>query len=153
MGHRISILAALAMGAVIGSACTSMMGQAASPAAEAAAEAPAYMLVIGKVNDRAAFGQGYAAKLPPLYEKFGGGYLAVGSAKTVLEGEVGFESYVLARWPSQQAALDFWNSPEYDELRSARIDNGWGEFDVVLLPGLPAPATEAPMVRETASDN
>jgi uncharacterized protein (DUF1330 family) len=152
MARQISTLVALALGAVMGAACTSLMGQAHKPAAQAPAPAPAYMLVIGKVHDRAAFGEGYAAKLPPLYERFGGGYLAIGSAKTMLEGEVGFESYVLARWPSEEAALAFWNSPEYDELRRARIDNGWGDFDVVLLPGLPDVSGVAPMVADPAGN-
>lgn len=150
MAKGLSTLITLGIGAMLGAACSGLMGQASAPEAQRPPEAPAYMLVIGKVNDRAAFGQGYAAKLPPLYERFGGQYLAIGSAKTVLEGEIGFESYVLAQWPSEQAALDFWNSAEYDALRRARIDNGWGEFDVVLLPGLPTPSVEAPLVRETA---
>jgi len=143
-----STLIALGIGTVLGAACTSLMGQGGAPEAQTPPSAPAYMLVIGKVNESEAFGSGYAAKLPRLYERFGGGYLAIGSRKTVLEGEIGFESYVLAKWPSEEAALAFWNSPEYDELRRARIDNGWGDFDVVLLPGLPAPATVAPMVRD-----
>ncbi|NRA28632.1 MAG: DUF1330 domain-containing protein [Parvularculaceae bacterium] len=112
----------------------------------ASVERPAYMLVLGKVNDRAAFGQGYAAKLPPLYDEFGGSYLAIGRGVTVLEGDYAPESFVVGQWPSKAKALEFWNSDGYDVLRRARIDNNWGDFDVLLVEGLPAPATAAPAI-------
>lgn len=101
---------------------------------------PAYMLVLGKVSDRERFMSGYVAKLPPLYERFGGRYLAVGRGIEVLEGEYGPESYVIGEWPSMEAAKAFWTSAEYEELRRARIDGGWGDFDVLLIEGLPMPA-------------
>lgn len=100
-------------------------------------EAPAYMLVLGEVLDGKAFGEGYVSKLPPLYEKFGGHYIALGGGVEVLEGEYAPPSYVIGKWPSMDAARAFWNSPEYDELKQARIDGGWGDFDVLLVKGLP----------------
>ena len=36
-----------------------------------------------------------------------------------------------------QAVKDFWADPEYEKLRTARLENGWSEFDVYLLEGLP----------------
>ncbi|MEM9839260.1 MAG: DUF1330 domain-containing protein [Pseudomonadota bacterium] len=111
-------------------------------------ERPAYMLVLGEVHDRAAFGQGYAAKLPPLYDRFGGAYIGIGGGVEVLEGDYAPESFVIGKWPSKSAALAFWNSPEYDELRRARIDNEWGTFDVLLVEGLPAPVQAAPGVSD-----
>ncbi|MEM9235052.1 MAG: DUF1330 domain-containing protein, partial [Pseudomonadota bacterium] len=106
-------------------------------------EAPAYMLVLGEVFDREAFMQGYASRLGPLYDRFGGEYTAIGGGVDVLEGDYDPPSYVIGKWKSREAALAFWNSPEYDELRRARIDNNWGEFDVILVQGLPeAPTAE-----------
>ncbi|MEM9178168.1 MAG: DUF1330 domain-containing protein [Pseudomonadota bacterium] len=100
---------------------------------------PAYMIVLGEVFDRPAFMEGYAEKLPPLYEQFGGHYVAIGGGPgiEVLEGDYAPPSYVLSKWPNAQAARDFWSSEGYDELRRARIDNAWGEFDVLLIQGLP----------------
>ena len=60
------------------------------------------------------------------------------------EGAPGFESVVIARWPSEAAARAFWTSPEYVDLIRARTDNNWGEFTVVLVPALPAQAAAAP---------
>lgn len=120
------------------------MGLPPSPGAGQAdatelAEPPAFMIVLGEVFDRPAFMEGYAAKLPPVYDKFGGHYIAIGGGPgiEVLEGDYRPPSYVVSKWPNAQAARDFWASPEYDVLRRARIDNGWGEFDVLLVQGLP----------------
>lgn len=106
---------------------------------EPSSDAPAYLVVLGEVFDRKAFMDGYASKLAPLYEEYGGVYLALGGGPGIdtLEGEYAPPSYVISRWPNAQAARRFWNSDGYDELRRARIDNGWGEFDVLLIQGLP----------------
>ena len=134
-------------GAVLGlsggvgiAACVGLEPQTAS-SQQAAAEAPAYMIVLGEVFDRPAFMEGYAAKLPPLYDAFGGHYIAIGGGPgiEVLEGDYSPPSYVVSKWPNAQAARDFWNSEGYDVLRRARIDNGWGDFDVLLVTGLPEP--------------
>lgn len=106
---------------------------------EATPEPPAYMIVLGEVLDRPAFMEGYASKLAPLYAEHGGAYLAIGGGPgiEVLEGDYAPPSYVLSKWPNAQAAREFWASPEYDVLRRARIDNAWGDFDVLLIQGIP----------------
>ena len=134
-------------GAVLGlsggigiAACVGLEPQTAS-SQQLASEAPAYMIVLGEVLDRPAFMEGYAAKLPPLYDEFGGHYIAIGGGPgiEVLEGDYSPPSYVVSKWPNAQAARDFWNSEGYDVLRRARIDNSWGDFDVLLVTGLPEP--------------
>lgn len=125
-------------------ACVGLEPQTAT-SQETPPEAPAYMIVLGEVFDRPAFMEGYAAKLPPLYEQFGGHYLALGGGPgiEVLEGDYAPPSYVVSKWPNAQAARDFWASDAYDELKRARIDNRWGRFDVLLVQGLPDSAPEA----------
>ncbi|NQY95712.1 MAG: DUF1330 domain-containing protein [Henriciella sp.] len=136
-------------GAVLGlsggigiAACVGLEPQTAS-SQQVASETPAYMIVLGEVFDRPAFMEGYAAKLPPLYDEFGGHYIAIGGGPgiEVLEGDYSPPSYVVSKWPNAQAARDFWNSEGYDVLRRARIDNSWGDFDVLLVTGLPEPDT------------
>lgn len=136
-GSVLGLCAGIGMAACVGLPVQDANSQQAAP------EAPAYMIVLGEVLDRPAFMEGYAAKLPPLYEEFGGAYLALGGGPgiEVLEGDYAPPSYVISKWPSSQAARDFWNSDGYDVLRRARIDNSWGDFDVLLVSGLPeAPA-------------
>lgn len=107
-------------------------------ASAAVAPAPCIMAVMGTVSDRESFKR-YQAALPALYEKFGGVYLGVARNPEVLEGKVGFESIVLGRWTSCEAARAFWWSPEYRALVEMRKD--WGTFDVILIPGLAQPTT------------
>ncbi len=134
-------IAGTAIGLSVGigiAACVGLPPQAAI-GQEEASEPPAYMIVLGEVFDRPAFMEGYAAKLPPVYDKYGGHYIAIGGGPSieVLEGDYAPPSYVISKWSNAQAARDFWASPEYDVLRRARIDEGWGEFDVLLVQGLP----------------
>lgn len=125
------------------SACATPAASIA-PTPTVASDPGVYMVVLGKVFDRPAFMEGYAARLPPLYEKFGGEYVALTRGMEILEGTPGFESVVIARWPSAEAARAFWTSPEYVDLIRARTENGWGEFTVVLVPALAAPSLTAP---------
>ena len=98
---------------------------------------PAYLIVLGDVYDREAFMSGYAGKLGGLYEKYGGEYIAIGQNKNILENGKEFQSFVISKWPSMEAARSFWNDPEYVKLKDARIDNKWSQFDVYLLEGMP----------------
>jgi uncharacterized protein (DUF1330 family) len=123
---------------------------AAADIAPAAAEKPAYLVVLGEVLDREKFMTEYAAKLPPIYEKYGGVYLAAGREFEVFEGEGDFRSFVISKWPSRDAARAFWTSAEYEQLRRARIEGNWGRFDVFALEGLPEPASVPPMAQEAA---
>lgn len=126
---------------------------ASAPMPAAPVERGVYMVVLGNVFDRPAFMEGYAAKLPPLYEKYGGEYVALSRGLVILEGEPDFESVVIAKWPSEEAARAFWTSPEYKELIRARTQNKWGEFKVVLVPALPMPTKRAPALDQQAVDS
>lgn len=132
-GTVLGLCAGIGVAACVGLQPQEAVGQEEPP------EAPAYMIVLGEVLDRPAFMEGYASKLAPLYEQFGGHYLAIGGGPgiEVLEGDYTPPSYVVSKWLNAQAARDFWNSDAYDELRRARIDNQWGDFDVLLVQGVP----------------
>lgn len=135
---------AAVVGAIMGAAgLWTAQNLAAAAQTEPVAAKPAYLVVLGDVHDREAFARQYVAKLPPLYSQYGGEYLAVGRNYDLLEGEGGFQSFVISKWPSMEAGRAFWNSPEYAALREARVAGNWGRFDVFLLEGLPAQATSA----------
>jgi uncharacterized protein (DUF1330 family) len=151
MSRILAGLSGLILGAVLGAGGLYLAHHGreradAAPAAEGAPEAgakPAYLVVLGEVYDRDAFMSGYTAKLPPVYEKYGGRYLAAGRNFEVFEGEARFKSFVISKWPSMAAARAFWESPDYAPLKQARIANGWGRFDVYALEGLPDPSAAA----------
>lgn len=93
---------------------------------------PAYLIVTATVSDRQAFMAGYAPKAAALLEAFGGKYLMRAPGAQVLEGGFGDGgSVVISEWASREAALAFWNSPEYTEARTMR--QGISECQVVLI--------------------
>jgi uncharacterized protein (DUF1330 family) len=93
---------------------------------------PAYMIVTAKIADRETFINGYGAAAGALVEKFGGKYVLRGPGAQLLEGSFGDgASMVISEWPTKEAALTFWNSPEYGEAKLLRA--GAAECQVLLI--------------------
>lgn len=93
---------------------------------------PAYLIVTATVSDRETFLAGYAPKAAALLEQFGGKYRMRAPGAQLLEGGFGDGgSVVISEWPSKEAALAFWNSPEYTEARTLR--EGICQCQVVLI--------------------
>lgn len=93
----------------------------------------AWLVVTAKLTDRDAFmACGYSQKAVALLEQHGGRYVIRAPGATVLEGE-GAEgaSVVVSEWPSREAALGFYNSPEYTEAKKLR--EGLAEINVTLV--------------------
>ena len=92
----------------------------------------AYLIVTATISDRAAFLSGYAVKAADLVEQFGGKYLMRAPGAELLEGSFGDGgSVVISEWPSKDAALAFWNSPEYAEAKTLR--EGVADCQVLLI--------------------
>jgi uncharacterized protein (DUF1330 family) len=93
---------------------------------------PAYLIVIATVSDRETFLAGYAPQAAALLAKFGGQYRMRAPGASLLEGSFGDGgSVVISEWPTREAALAFWNSPEYVAVRELR--QGVSECQVVLI--------------------
>ena len=93
---------------------------------------PAYMIVTAQIADRDAFIGGYGAAAGKLVEQFGGKYVLRGPGVKLLEGEFGDgASMVISEWPDKDAALAFWNSSEYAEVKKLR--EGVAECQVLLI--------------------
>ena len=97
------------------------------------ADIGAYMIVQGKNYNPKDLGP-YAASLPPIYEKYGGYYVAFAPKFDIVEGGSDAQAIIISAWPNVEAARTFWDSPEYAEAKKLR--EGVGEFDVVILPAL-----------------
>ena len=90
------------------------------------------MIVTAKIADRAAFIDGYGKAAAALVAQFGGHYVLRGPGATLLEGDFGDgASMVISEWPDKAAALAFWNSPEYAEVKALR--DGIAEVQVLLI--------------------
>ena len=93
------------------------------------------MLVIAEIENLEEF-RDYAVAAADLIEKFGGEYIVRGAKEAVtLEGDWSEEKkVVVSRWPSIEAAQEFWNSPEYAEVKKLRL--GKAKVVVRLMSGV-----------------
>jgi uncharacterized protein (DUF1330 family) len=85
----------------------------------------------------------YSAALPPIYEKFRGGYLGIGATGRGVEplaGDWGDRSIMLGQFPDAEAVSAFWWSPEY--RAAAKLREGAVRVDVCKLAGATPRATD-----------
>jgi uncharacterized protein (DUF1330 family) len=93
---------------------------------------PAYMIVIARISDRDRFIAGYGKRAAELVAQFGGRYVLRAPGAVALEGDPGNgASVVISEWPDRAAALAFWNSPEYAEVK--RLRDGLADCEVMLV--------------------
>jgi len=101
-------------------------------------EAKGYWIVMASVSDPTRFGE-YTAAAGPVMGRAGARVLAGSQRFEVVEGSSGGVPFI-AEFPSYQAALDCYRSPEYQQAIALR--EGAAEFDVVIVEG--AAQTGAP---------
>ena len=77
--------------------------------------------------------QHYATATREAFQKYGANILARGGAFRQLEGD-GHPRNVVIEFPSLQAALDCYNSPEYQAAKAKR--EGAGIANIVLVEGV-----------------
>jgi uncharacterized protein (DUF1330 family) len=75
----------------------------------------------------------YAGDAPIAFRKYGATILARGGTSQQMEGH-GRPRNVVIEFPSLQAALDCYNSEEYQAARAKRV--GAGEADIVIVEGV-----------------
>ncbi len=92
----------------------------------------AWLVITARIHDREAFIAGYGPAAARLVEQYGGHYAIRAPGAQLLEG-YGMDgaSVVVSEWPSRAAALAFWTSPEYAEVRKLR--EGLADVQVMLV--------------------
>lgn len=93
----------------------------------------AWMIVTAQIHDRERFVTGYGPAAARLVARFGGRYVVRAPGAQVLEGPgwASGASVVISEWPSKAAALAFWNSPEYAEVK--RLREGLADVSILLV--------------------
>lgn len=90
-----------------------------------------YWLVRADIAHKEKFEE-YAERTPAAVNKYGGRFLVRAGNQECVEGSTRSRNTII-EFPSYQAALDCWNSPEYQSAKSFRL--GAGDLDIVLIEG------------------
>jgi uncharacterized protein (DUF1330 family) len=96
----------------------------------------AYCIVYETVEDQSEFDR-YRSQVLPTIEAHNGRFLVRGGEFTALEGEFPFDRVVVLEFPTRRAALDWYNSPEYQQILPIRL--GAARCQFVVVDGLDAP--------------
>jgi uncharacterized protein (DUF1330 family) len=80
---------------------------------------PAYVIYQSDVADEARY-EDYKALAAPSVVAAGGKYLVRGGDGEAMEGELPASRTVILEFPSRTAALEWYQSPEYTEIRKLR---------------------------------
>ena len=81
----------------------------------------AFIVYQAEVHDPEQY-ERYKAKAGPALEAAGARYLVRGGDIEVLEGEAPAGRTVIIEFPSKEAAVEFFHSPEYTAIRALRAD-------------------------------
>lgn len=79
-----------------------------------------YVIAQIKVTDAEAY-PAYVAMVGPVVEKFGGEFLVRGGRSESHEGTPAGDRHVVIRFPSFQAARDWYHSEDYAEAKALRM--------------------------------
>ena len=97
----------------------------------------AYIIVDMKISDPEQYKQ-YMAAAPAAVKAFGGEYLVRGGRHAVMEGDWAPARIAMLRFPSLQAAQDFYDAETYRAARAHRA--GATEFfNMVVVEGVDTP--------------
>ena len=91
---------------------------------------PVYVIVQGKIEDRASLDQ-YMAKAGPTIAPYQGKLLAYDEEPEVIEGTLAHPRTVLVEFPSAKEARAWYSSPEYQKIVSLRLKGAPGTLIIV----------------------
>lgn len=97
----------------------------------------AYVIATYDIVDASGY-EGYVPGVVPLLEKHGAEILVAEYDAQVLEGKKQ-GVYVVLRFESEQAALDWYNDPAYEPVKKIRLDS-CGNGSAVLARGFVPPS-------------
>ena len=93
---------------------------------------PTYLIANIRVKDAERY-KDYVANVPALIERHGGKYRVRGGDFEVLEGPWSPDRLVVLEFPDREAALAFYNDPDYEPFRSLR--QSVTDSSVILVDG------------------
>ena len=94
--------------------------------------AKGYWIALVEVKNMDGYRSQYVAGLPDVLRKFGGRYVTRGGQTETVEGKAKSRVVVL-EFPSYEAAMAAYKSPEYAKLKAARLANA--DADLIVTEG------------------
>ena len=91
---------------------------------------PAYAILQINILNRENYKE-YVKKASPIVESFGGEYLVRGGKSEVVQGEWNDQRTVVVKFPSYDAAIQWYNSEEYAPIKKIREDNSIGNCIII----------------------
>ncbi|TVZ40489.1 uncharacterized protein (DUF1330 family) [Alteromonadaceae bacterium 2753L.S.0a.02] len=91
-----------------------------------------YWIIRANVTDPEKYAE-YAKRTPKALEKYGGTFLVRAGEHRVVEGNSWSRNSII-EFPTYRAAMECWNSPEYQNAKVFRA--GAAEMDIVVIEGL-----------------
>jgi len=100
---------------------------------------PAYWVARSRINDSAEYKK-YTDLVPAIIARHGGKVLARGGRYRIMEGPETFHRFIVIEFPTFEAAVGCFNSPEYAAAAAFRR-NGAGQVENVIVEGADAMPT------------
>jgi uncharacterized protein (DUF1330 family) len=99
---------------------------------------PAYWVARSRIDDPAEYKK-YTDLVPAIIARHGGKVLARGGRFRIMEGPETFHRFIVIEFPTFEAAVACFNSPEYAAAAAFRR-HGAGQVENVIVEGGEAPA-------------
>ena len=103
---------------------------------------PAYWVARARVNDPVEYKK-YTELVPAIVERHGGKVLARGGRFHINEGPDTFNRFVVIEFPTLEAGVACFQSPEYQEAAKFRRADGVGIVENVIVEGGDLPPQKA----------
>jgi uncharacterized protein (DUF1330 family) len=103
---------------------------------------PAYWVARARVNDPVEYKK-YTDLVPAIIERYGGKVLARGGRFQINEGTDTFNRFVVIEFPTLEAGVACFRSPEYQEAAKFRRADGVGIVENVVVEGGDFPPQKA----------
>jgi uncharacterized protein (DUF1330 family) len=94
---------------------------------------PAYVIAMVNITDPEKYNK-YSAKATIASQKYGGQFVVRGGNPQVLEGSLPYQRVVVNQFETREQAVKFYNSMEYQDAKSERLNAS--DFNMVVVDGV-----------------
>lgn len=97
---------------------------------------PMFVIVQFDVKDFQKYFEHYGSQMSSVAAKFGGEFLAASREVVTKEGVSSGNFTAILRFPSEEAAIAMYESPEYAPLKAKRLEELTNGGNLIFVPGV-----------------